>query len=292
MLPANMISVHDIHFHYPNSEFRLAVPEFAVSPGEKIAVVGPSGSGKTTLLNLLAGILTPGQGKVRIGEVAVSDLGDAGRRDFRISNIGFVFQDFELLDYLSILDNILHPYRITGALKLSTEVRQRAIDLAEKMGIAGYLKKHPDELSQGEKQRAAICRALLPQPELILADEATGNLDPVNKTRILDLLFESVDVHNATLVAVTHDHELLPRFDRVIDFKEFQVGAGSKGVGAGEPEQGVRNKEPVAKSSKLQATDSKLQATDSKLQATDSKLQATDSKLQTPSSSLPAGEAL
>jgi len=230
-----MISIQNLQFHYPNSEFRLTVPEFAVSPGEKIAVVGPSGSGKTTLLNLLAGILTPKQGKVRVGEVAVSDLGDAGRRDFRISNIGFVFQDFELLDYLSILDNILHPYRITGALKLTGEVRQRAVHLAEQMGIAGHLKKPPGELSQGEKQRAAICRALLPNPSLILADEATGNLDPTNKNRILDLLFESVAEHDATLVAVTHDHELLPRFDRVVDFRKFQQGAGSKELGAKSP---------------------------------------------------------
>ena len=219
-----MINISNLYFHYPSSEFRLTVSEFAVASGEKVAVVGPSGSGKTTLLNLLAGILTPGQGRVRVGEVDVSDLGDAGRRDFRISNIGFVFQDFELLDYLSILDNILHPYRITGALKLTGEVRQRALHLAGQMGIAEQVKKYPGELSQGEKQRAAICRALLPKPSLILADEATGNLDPSNKTRILDLLFNSVKDHNATLVAVTHDHELLPRFDRVVDFKDFQAG--------------------------------------------------------------------
>ena len=222
-----MISIHDLQFHYPDSEFRLAVPEFSVPSGERVAIVGPSGSGKTTLLNLLAGILAPDQGKVQVGEVAVSDLGDAGRRDFRISNIGFVFQDFELLDYLSILDNILHPYRITSALKLTGEVRQRADHLAEQMGIAGHLKKHPGELSQGEKQRAAICRSLLPNPRLILADEATGNLDPTNKNRILDLLFESAAAHDATLVAVTHDHELLPRFDRVVDFNDFQTGGES-----------------------------------------------------------------
>jgi len=221
-----MINISNLQFDYPGSEFRLSVSEFAVASGEKVAVVGPSGSGKTTLLNLLAGILTPGQGRVRVGEVDVSDLGDAGRRDFRISNIGFVFQDFELLDYLSILDNILHPYRITGALKLTGEVRQRALHLAGQMGIAEQVKKYPGELSQGEKQRAAICRALLPKPSLILADEATGNLDPSNKTRILDLLFNSVKDHNATLVAVTHDHELLPRFDRVLDFQSFQSGDG------------------------------------------------------------------
>jgi ABC-type lipoprotein export system ATPase subunit len=90
------------------------------------------------------------------------------------------------------------------------------------MGIGDKLKRWPDNLSHGEKQRAAICRALLPQPTLILADEATGNLDPENKTRILDLLFRSVDKHNATLLAVTHDHELLKQFDRTIDFQSFQ----------------------------------------------------------------------
>lgn len=222
-----MIHTESLKFEYPDSSFHLSIAYFAVKAGEKVAVVGPSGSGKTTLLNLLAGILTPMAGSIQVGETAVSDLHDAGRRDFRIRNIGFVFQDFELLDYLSILDNILHSYRITDALKLTGEVRQRAIHLSDQMGIADYLKRHPGELSQGEKQRAAICRALLPNPDLILADEATGNLDPDNKTRILDLLFESVAAHGSTLVAVTHDHELLPRFDRVIDFQDFRTGGTS-----------------------------------------------------------------
>ena len=217
-----MIETKSLKFQYPDSSFHLSIPQFAVNAGEKVAVVGPSGSGKTTLLNLLAGILTPMAGSIKVGETAVSDLNDAGRRDFRIRNIGFVFQDFELLDYLSILDNILHPYRITGALKLTGEVRQRAIFLAEQMNVDGHLKKHPGELSQGEKQRAAICRALLSQPKLILADEATGNLDPENKTKILDLLFAAVDDHDTTLLAVTHDHELLGRFDRIVDFKDFR----------------------------------------------------------------------
>jgi len=217
-----MIQIESLKFQYHDNGFYLSVPHFAVRAGEKVAVVGPSGSGKTTLLNLLAGILTPMAGSIQVDETSVSDLNDAGRRDFRIRNIGFVFQDFELLDYLSILDNILHPYRITSALKLTGQVCQRAIFLAEQMGVAGQLKKHPGKLSQGEKQRVAICRALLPQPRLILADEATGNLDPDNKTLILDLLFNAVSDHDATLLAVTHDHELLKRFDRVVDFQEFQ----------------------------------------------------------------------
>jgi len=216
-----LIEIRGLCFRYPDGAFTLEMPEFRVEQGEKLAVIGPSGSGKTTLLNLIAGIVTPEQGGVRVQETAVSDLDDAHRRDFRIRHIGFVFQDFELLDYLNVLDNILHPYRITRALRLDAGVRRQAASLAEKMGIGDKLGRHADDLSQGEKQRVAICRALLPGPRLLLADEATGNLDPDNKGRILDLLFDSVEAHGTTLLAVTHDHELLPRFDRVVDFTAF-----------------------------------------------------------------------
>ena len=214
-----MIGIDSLEFRYPGGEFCLSVPQFKSE--KKVAVIGPSGSGKTTLLNLIAGILTPAKGTVNVDNVNVSELADAGRRNFRITNMGFVFQDFELLDYLNVLDNILHPYRITGALILNKEVRVRASELAEQMGIGDKLKRHVNDLSQGEKQRTAICRALLTKPKLILADEATGNLDPVNKTRILDLLFRSVEDYDTTLLAVTHDYELLKRFDRVVDFQNF-----------------------------------------------------------------------
>jgi len=222
-----MIEVHALEFGYPAGEFHLSIPEMNAADGEKLAVIGPSGSGKTTLLNLVAGIVTPQTGSVRVADVEVSRLNDAERRDFRITQIGFVFQDFELLDYLNVLDNILHPYRITRALRLTLEVRNHAMELAAQMGIGDKLKRHPDKLSQGEKQRVAICRALLPAPKLILADEATCNLDPYNKGHILDLLFRSAEAHGATLLAVTHDHELLPRFDRVVDFLDFRGGAAA-----------------------------------------------------------------
>jgi putative ABC transport system ATP-binding protein len=217
-----MIEINNLAFKYSTGTFCLSIPRFSITRGEKVAVIGPSGSGKTTLLNLMAGIMVPERGSIRVGSTAVTDLADAGRRDFRITTIGFVFQDFELLDYLNVFDNILHPYRITGALTLDRKVRKRAAALAGDMGIADKLGRPASDLSQGEKQRAAICRALLPRPELILADEATGNLDPENKAHILDLLFRSVAEHNATLLAVTHDHELLTRFDRIVDFREFQ----------------------------------------------------------------------
>ena len=212
-------------FAYPGAAFRLEVPHLGAEAGERVAVVGPSGSGKTTLLNLVAGILVPFAGSVRIGDTEVSALGDGARRAFRIRTIGFVFQDFGLVDYLSARDNILHPYRITDALSLDPETRERAERLAEQAGIADKLGRRPDALSHGEKQRVAICRALLPRPRLVLADEATGNLDPDTKGAILELLFERAAAEDATVLAVTHDHELLPRFDRVVDFRDFRASA-------------------------------------------------------------------
>ncbi|MFH2204785.1 MAG: ATP-binding cassette domain-containing protein [Elusimicrobiota bacterium] len=221
-----MIEIRSLRFAYPHSSFRLEIPEFMLKDSMKAAVIGPSGSGKTTLLNLIAGIVTPESGMIQVGNCRVDALRDEERRAFRIRNIGFVFQDFELIDYLNVLDNILHPFRITSALTLDDRVVEKAHALAREMGISGRLRSFPDQLSQGEKQRAAICRALLPRPKLILADEATGNLDPDNKIRILELLFQSVEEHEAALLAVTHDQELLSRFDRVVDFKSFRPKRG------------------------------------------------------------------
>ncbi len=216
-----IISVENLDFQYPSGDFYLNIPEFKVLESEKIGVIGPSGSGKTTLLNLLAGILVPEKGEITFAGQKISSMKDKGRRDFRITRIGFVFQDFQLIDYLHILDNILHPFRITKSLKLTPQVRSRARELARDMGIEDKLLRFPQDLSHGEKQRAAICRALLPRPRLILADEATGNLDPANKVLILKLLFKQIQQAGSTLVAVTHDVELLNFFDRVIDFQTF-----------------------------------------------------------------------
>lgn len=220
-----MVRVEKLTFGYGTGVFRLRVPEFSLADDERVAVVGPSGSGKTTLLNLIAGILTPETGRVEVAGTDVSDLSNAARRRFRASQIGFVFQDFALLDYLSARQNIYYPFRITPALKLDDGVRERAEALAAACGIADKLDRHPGGLSQGEQQRVAICRALVTRPKLILSDEATGNLDPDSKARILDLLFEQAAEAGAAVLAVTHDHELLPRFERVLDFAQFRQGA-------------------------------------------------------------------
>jgi ABC-type lipoprotein export system ATPase subunit len=144
-------------------------------------------------------------------------LSEAERRALRIQRIGLVFQEFELLEYLRVLDNILLPYRIHRALRLDCTSRTRAENLAKQMGVRNQLERYPTRLSQGERQRVAVCRALVTEPDLILADEPTGNLDPANKHRVLESLIECADQRNTTLVLVTHDHDLLNRFDRVID---------------------------------------------------------------------------
>ncbi len=216
-----MISVNDLRFSYPGGEFELDVPDLGVERGEKLAVIGPSGSGKTTLLHLMAGIRLPQTGTVVTDGVEVTDLDDGGRRDFRIRRIGMVFQEFELLEYLTVLDNILLPYRINGSLQLDGVVRKRAANLAEQVGLGDKTHRLSTNLSHGEKQRVAVCRALIADPVLLLADEPTGNLDPNNTQRVLDILIDAADATGATLVTVTHDHDLLPKFDRYVDVMDL-----------------------------------------------------------------------
>ena len=216
-----ILELSQLEIRYPHDEFHLNVPSLQVESKEKVALIGPSGSGKTSLMNVIAGIMLPEAGDVYFDGVQVNALSDRERRQFRLSRIGFIFQDFGLINYLSALDNILHTYRVNPALQLEKSVIERAHFLADSLGVSSLLHKFPHTLSQGEKQRLAICRALLTQPQLILADEATGNLDPANKIKILEKLFSAVDKHNATLVAVTHDHALLSHFDRTIDMDDL-----------------------------------------------------------------------
>ena len=229
------IQMRDLTFRYPEGDFELRLAELRVERGERVAVVGPSGSGKTTLLHLAAGIVVPQRGSVVTEGHEVSALEDSGRRDFRVRHIGYVFQSFELLDYLDVLDNILLPFRVNPSLELDARVRDRARELAAQLGIEGKLARRPDQLSQGEQQRAAVCRALVTQPALILADEPTGNLDAANKHRVVDMLHEQCRAQGVSLVTVTHDLELQGGFDRVIDFqalvRTFSGRGHAKGSG-------------------------------------------------------------
>ncbi len=216
-----MLRVSDVVFRYDRSPFELRVTQLAAVRGQALAIVGPSGSGKTTLLHLIAGILLPQAGEVVVDDLCLTSLSDAKRRDFRISNVGFVFQDFELVEYLNVRDNIQLPCWINRSLTLSSELRGRVATLADAVGIGDKLRRSVQQLSQGERQRVAVCRALLTTPGLLLADEPTGNLDPKSSQAIVRLLVDYARAEGATLIVVTHDHSLLPHFDRVVDFSDF-----------------------------------------------------------------------
>jgi len=216
-----MIQLSSVEFQYGEGDFKIASADLDINSDANTALIGPSGCGKTTLLHLIAGILPARSGKIQVNDTVVNKLNDRQRRLFRISQVGFVFQDFALLDYLNLFDNILHPYRINASLNLTSEVKDRAKTLAEQMGITNNLKRLPSQTSQGEQQRAAICRALITQPSVILADEPTGNLDPSNKSAIIDILLNQARENQATLIVATHDHDLLSSFDQTIDFQEL-----------------------------------------------------------------------
>lgn len=217
-----MVAMEGVRFAYPGRDgFELVINDLVIARGERIACIGPSGIGKTTLVNLIAGILIPTEGSVRVDGETVSQLSDDARRHLRISTIGMVFQEFELLEYLSALDNILLPFHVSNGLKLDSGVRSRADQIASATGISHVLHRRPRRLSQGERQRVAICRALVTNPALILCDEPTGNLDPATANASLDLLFDQVARCDATMLMVTHNHAILDRFDRVIDLGEM-----------------------------------------------------------------------
>lgn len=217
-----MIDIQRLVFEYPKTDFRLAVDRLQIAAGERVAVVGPSGSGKTTLLNLISGIAVPQTGSVEVAGRQVSGLSDSQRRDFRAASIGFIFQQFELVEYLSVLENILLPFMINRSLRMDGAAIERGNELATSMGLQDKLSRKIRRLSQGEQQRVAICRALVTEPPLLLADEPTGNLDPRNKGLTIRLLFEFCQRQKATLLVVTHDLGILQGFDRQIDFAQFR----------------------------------------------------------------------
>lgn len=211
------LRVADLAFAHPGSDFRLRVEELTLERGRAAVVVGPSGCGKTTLLDLCAGILVPDQGTVVADGFEWPVHDDAARRRRRIEHVGLVFQEFELLDHLTVEENLLLPYLIHPALRLDGAARERARDVAAELGIASHLARRPRQLSQGERQRVAIGRALVTEPSLVLADEPTGNLDPRASRVVVDLLVEQTRARGATLLAVTHDHGLLDAFERVVE---------------------------------------------------------------------------
>lgn len=215
------LRVRDLRFAHGES-FSLSLPSLDLAPQERVALIGPSGCGKTTLLHLIAGILTPQSGEIEVLGERIDGVADTVRRAFRARRVGLVFQEFELLDYLTAEENLALPFRLVAEVPAAEEVRARVHEIAGRLGLEDLLARRPARLSQGEKQRVALGRALVTGPGLVLGDEPTGNLDPENARRAIDLMHEQAAAENAAVLVVTHDHSLLDRFDRVIEVGQLQ----------------------------------------------------------------------
>ena len=198
----------------------LSHVSFQVEEGEYVAIMGESGSGKTTLLNILAALDKPTSGSVRLDGMDLSKIKESAIAAFRRDHLGFVFQDFNLLDTFSLEDNIYLPLVLSG--KKPNEMKQRLMPIAEQLGIVKLLKKYPYEVSGGQKQRAAVARALITNPRLILADEPTGALDSKSTDELLRL-FGEINRSGQTILMVTHSVKAASHASRVLFIKDGEV---------------------------------------------------------------------
>lgn len=226
-----MIRLHNVEQVYQRRSTRLVtlqVEHLEVSAGEFVAVLGPSGSGKTTLLSLLGGMLSPSCGHIWIADQRLTELTAQGRAALRRQKIGFVFQTFNLIPYLSALENVQAPLSLAGV--PGDQQRTRAAALLVRLGMGDRLAHKPGELSIGQQQRVALARTLANDPAIILADEPTGNLDAESRERVLSF-FDELHRDGRTVVLVTHDAVAAQRAQRQIYLREGQLiqPAGEKG---------------------------------------------------------------
>ncbi|MFQ5595479.1 MAG: ABC transporter ATP-binding protein [Anaerolineae bacterium] len=219
-----MVQLDSVSKHYEEAGQPLVVLDNAnagFEPGQFIVLLGKSGSGKSTLLNLISGIDNPTSGDIWVNGTSITQLGDRERTLFRRDHIGFVFQFFNLIPTLNVLENVLLPMELGG--RNGAAARQRAIALLERVGLASRLDTFPDRLSGGEQQRVAIARALGHDPLLILADEPTGNLDADTGEQVVALLLELSRQAGKTLIMATHNPEVIPLADRVFHIRDGQL---------------------------------------------------------------------
>jgi len=214
-----VVAIRNLKFHYAkHNALILDIPELFVGPGEQVFLHGPSGSGKSTLLNLLAGILRPNTGTLEVLGKHFNALSGRQRDKWRAQHIGVVFQQFNLIPYLSALDNVL----LAAHFGKTKHARTRALELLNTLNISGHLQQVPaDQLSIGQQQRVAIARALINQPELLIVDEPTSALDKPNCDAFMSLLLHQVNLHQTALVFVSHDASLMPHFSRVVALNEI-----------------------------------------------------------------------
>lgn len=200
-----------------DSGFHLRAPDITLGAGEAMACVGPSGSGKTTLVRMASGLLRPDSGSVITLGQHLTSLDDGAIRSWRVRRVGLVFQDFALLAHLTALENILLPFYIGSGMRLTRDARQRAHELAAHLEVDHTLARRPNRLSHGERQRIAVCRALVTRPMLLLCDEPTASLDEDRASLVLSLMDRERMERNAAVVVTTHDHRVAERIGRVLD---------------------------------------------------------------------------
>ncbi len=222
----SIIKIESLNFYWSKkSNFKIFVPSLEIKKGEKVLLLGESGSGKTTLLSLICGFLNPLSGSISINGNTINKLSSKTKDEYRADNIGIIFQQFNLLPYANVVDNVLLPLYFSQARsKNIVNKRAAALELFKQLRLPDDIAQYrASNLSVGQQQRVAVARALIGNPSLIIADEPTSSLDTNAQQLFLDLMFKQVSENNSTLLMVSHDKSLSNRFDRQININEILI---------------------------------------------------------------------
>lgn len=222
----SIVKIESLRFQWSkNSNFKIFVPKLEVGRGKKVLFLGESGSGKTTLLSLICGFLEPISGSILINDKIISDLTSTNKDAYRSDNIGIIFQQFNLLPYANVIDNIILPLYFSKQRSKKVENKiNAAMNLCDQLRLPeSILNQKASNLSVGQQQRVAVARALIGSPSIIVADEPTSSLDTEAQELFLDLMFDQISKNSSTLLMVSHDKSLTNYFDQVIDINEILV---------------------------------------------------------------------
>tara|TARA_B000000532_G_C18850087_1_gene399076 strand:- start:611 stop:1297 length:687 start_codon:yes stop_codon:yes gene_type:complete len=225
-LDESIIKIESLNFYWSKkSNFKIFVPSLEIKKGEKVLLLGESGSGKTTLLSLICGFLNPLSGNISINGNTINKLSSKTKDEYRADNIGIIFQQFNLLPYANVVDNVLLPLYFSQARsKNIVNKRAAALELFKQLRLPDDIAQYKaSNLSVGQQQRVAVARALIGNPSLIIADEPTSSLDTNAQQLFLDLMFKQISENNSTLLMVSHDKSLSNRFDRQININEILI---------------------------------------------------------------------
>ena len=222
----SIIKINSVKFYWSKkSNFKIFVPNLEIKKGEKVLLLGESGSGKTTLLSLMCGFLNPLSGNISINGNTINQLSSKTRDEYRADNIGIIFQQFNLLPYANVVDNVLLPLYFSKVRSSNvSNKKEKVIELFKQLRLPDDIAQfRASSLSMGQQQRVAVARALIGNPSLIIADEPTSSLDADAQKIFLNLMFEQISENNSTLLMVSHDKSLSNQFDRLIDINEILI---------------------------------------------------------------------